>query len=78
MKALRNFGCNGIKKKAGEEISAEELKKIGDFKEELVKKGHIGQSSKKPEVKKEEVKPVEKAEEVKEKPAAKVKKKKQE
>jgi len=30
MKALRNFKCNGVKKKSGQELSKEDLEKIGD------------------------------------------------
>jgi hypothetical protein len=32
MIALKNFSCNGVDKKKDEKISADELKKIGEFK----------------------------------------------
>jgi len=47
MKVLKNFGCNGIKKKAGQMLSDEDKKIIGkEFGEQLLKDDFIMMSGK--------------------------------
>lgn len=41
MKALKNFDCNGVDLKAGDEISSENLAKIGDQLDGLVSAGLV-------------------------------------
>lgn len=52
LKALKNFSCNGVKKKAGEMLSDEDKKIIGkEFGEMLIKNDMIGSASvKKPDL----------------------------
>jgi len=58
MKALKNFSCNGVKKKKGDSISSEEMNKMGDLGKKLQFDDFISNGeAQKPEPKKEDPKP---------------------
>jgi len=67
MKVLKNFGCNGVKKKVGQSLSKEEVSQIGSFLESLLKNDFL-QKSAEP---KQEVKEEKKEEKKKEKKSKK-------
>ena len=54
MKALKNFTCNGVRKKAGDLLSKEELVMLGDLKGGLVKDDFLQMGESKKEEKEEE------------------------
>ena len=46
LKAKFNFKCNGLSKKQGDSLNEEELKKISDFKDQLLKDGILEEEKK--------------------------------
>lgn len=41
MKALKNFSCNGVRKKKGDSISSEEMQKMGDAGKKMQSEDYI-------------------------------------
>jgi hypothetical protein len=67
-RAEKNFKCNNVSKKKGDSISDEEIKKMGEFAESLMKDGFIlGDPKDLKPVKKEAPKKTEKKPEKKDK-----------